>query len=650
MKKLFLLLLSIVSITEVYSQAVLSGKIIENSTHEALVGASVYVKGTTQGTISDIDGNFHLNTDTNRGTLVFSFVSFQDQEIAFDGDQNFEIMMESAMMGLDEWVVIGYGSVQKDDLSTAVGSLEGIQELKNRPVSTTGLLQGTMAGVNVMNQGGDPGSPANIVIRGLGSPSDQVLWVVDGVPGAPVNAEDIESVSVLKDAASAAIYGSSVGSGGVVVVSTKQAQAGKTKVEANLYTGIQKAYNLPEALNAEEFNAVKNLAADNAGQGRSDAFNANIYPDGAVSRTNWMEEIFRMGKVKRLALSLSGGSEYMKALASIQVDDEQGVLLNTFKKSVKGRVNVDFKLTDKIKFSEWVQAGTSRGYSNDTYSGYTGAIISAIYMPPSAAVYNEDGSYGGVVSASNLAYAGAYGDIVNPVATLKRKDQYNPSYYLRSTSSLEVKITSGLTYKSMFTLGTDQNLNEEFSVKRPEPGKPLNENSKSMSTGFTNKWLSENVITYKKMINNHQLTLMGGYSASYQKTKGFGLTVYGFDSENETARHLVNASDWSKSKPYENMSELSSTSMFSRLSYSFNNRYYFTGSIRNDATSKLYMHNNDGTFMAMSAAWKISSEDFFNVDFIDMLKLRGSWGQIGNVNSVDNYAYVSNLEATRGLC
>lgn len=610
-----------------------------------LPGVNIRVKSTGLGTVSDKEGRFSIDIADRNTLLQFSFIGFITQDIEVGSQSFVTVVLKEDIKKLDEVVVIGYGQIRKKDLSTAVSTLSNLSSMKSRPTGIGGMMQGNIAGVTVVNNGGDPGSSPQIVIRGNGSRGgDSPLWVVDGVPGAPVNTEDIESLVVLKDAASAAIYGSNVGSGGVILVTTKQAKSGKPRIEANFYRGYENAWKLPSALNAKELADVKNLAADNAGVARNPAFDATQNPYGMVTRTNWIDEIFRTGKTDHFSITATGGNDNLKGLVSFEANNTDGVLLNTFSRGFSGKAIVDFKISKNISFSQWIQAGVTKGYSADTHSGYTGTIISAIYMPPSATVYDKDGSFGGVVPKDNLKYAGAYGDIVNPVATLLRTDISNPTRKIHSTSTLSVNLIPGLSFKSVFTISGNDSQYSSFSPIRSEPGKPSLSNSLDLSTSSYYRWLWENVGTYTKTFDKHVFTLMGGYTSSYEKYTGFGLTAYDFLYEDAWARTLINASDWSKSKPYQNISEQAATSSFGRISYNYSDRYFLTASLRNDATSKLYTKNNSGTFPAVSGAWKISSEPFFDVPLINLLKIRGSWGQIGNVGKVPNYS--SNVTLT----
>jgi len=643
-----LLLICFLFIGKAYAQVVITGKVVDAQTNEPLIGASIHVKGSTNGTITNVEGVYRIESSADSGVIVASFLGYSSQENSFAGSATINVALESDLVNLGDVLVIGYGQVKEKDLSTAVSPLKNIQEIKSRATGVSSMLQGNIAGVNVVNNGGDPDKEPSIIIRGLGSPGDKPLWVVDGVPGAPFNSQEVESITVLKDAASAAIYGANVGSGGVIIVTTKQAAEGKVSIEANYTRGIQQAWRTPEALNAPQFNDIKNLAADNAGTPRNDAYNASVYPYGNTTRTNWVDEIFRTGSVERFSVIMSGGSDKVKALAAFETTNNQGILLNTQQKTLGGRVNLDFKLSDHVKVSQWVRAKRSQGNSALTAEGYTGAIISAIYMPPSASVYNEDGTFGGVVTEENLDKAGSYGDIVNPVATLMRKDIYNPTTQLHSTTKLTIDFLKDFSFNSQYTISSNQNQTQEFIPSRPEPGKSVLENSKIASTYEEINWLWENTIAYQNQIGKHNINLLGGYSTNYKNNRGFGLQVYNFDSEDPLLRHLNKGQNWSKSQPYENRSEEAFTSLFGRATYVYGGRYFITGSVRKDATSNLYTDNNSGVFPAVSGAWKLSSEPFFNIEKVSLVKLRASWGQIGNVSTVPRYSHQATITTGRG--
>ena len=531
----------------------------------------------------------------------------------------------------------------------AVGTVDFGQEMKSRASGFEGMLQGQIAGVTISNVGGDPLSKPSITIRGQGSRSgDEVLYIVDGVPGAPFNSEDVESISVLKDAASAAIYGAHVGSGGVIVVTTKKAKAGKTQVSANLTMGVANASNLPKMTNAAEYSDIMKAAGNTGGH-----IDPNQYVYARTTNTDWMDEIFRTGTYKRASASISGGSESMRSLASVSYEERDGILLNTYSKNLGAKVNVEYDINKYITFSERVSYNFSNGQGNLNTFAHTGVIAQAMQMPASAPVYEstEDGkpvygadgnrAYGGTTPAWAVGYAGNFGEVQNPVATLERLSQNLPAHQLVSTSSLTIKPIRSLTIKSDFSAGVNTDRFEEFTKKIPEIGNPRNENLKEVSSSLSNNWLWETVATYSTEINNtHLLSLMGGYTMGYDKFSSNMTTVYNFSREADWAQMFVNGGDWSKTKPSEIFWEESKISGFGRASYSYDDRYFFTGSLRYDATSRLSKNNRSQVFPAASAAWKLSSEPFFESmgENISLLKIRGSWGRIGNVSSVGYYA------------
>ena len=621
---------------------------ITDAEGESIIGANIIEKGTSNGTITDFDGNFTLSV-ANNAILRISYIGYLDQEVAVQGQNTFNLILLEDTKTLDEVVVIGYGDTRKKDLSMAVGTVDFGKELKSRASGFEGMLQGQIAGVTISNIGGDPLSKPSITIRGQGSRSgDEVLYIVDGVPGAPFNSEDVESISVLKDAASAAIYGAHVGSGGVIVVTTKKAQSGKTQISANVTMGVSKASNLPKMTNAAEYSDIMKAAGNTGGH-----IDPSQYVYARTTNTDWMDEIFRTGTYKRASASISGGSENTRSLASVSFEERDGILLNTHSKNLGAKVNVEYDINKYITFSERVSYNYSNGQGNlNTYS-HTGVIAQAMQMPASAPIreYTKDGkpvygtdgnhAYGGTVPRWAEGYAGNFGEVQNPVATLERLSQNRPAHHLMSTSSLTIKPIRSLTIKSDFSAGFNTDRFEEFTKKIPEIGNPRNENLKEVSSSLSNTWLWETVATYSTEIDNkHLISLMGGYTMGYDKYSSNMTTVYDFSREDDWAQMFVNGNDFSKTKPSEVFWEESKISGFGRGSYSYDDRYFFTGSLRYDATSRLSKDNRSQVFPAVSAAWKLSSEPFFESlgENISLLKLRGSWGRIGNVSSVGYYA------------
>jgi TonB-linked SusC/RagA family outer membrane protein len=638
---------------------------ITDLTGETIPGVNIAVKGTALGTISDINGNYSLSVPNGNSLLVFSFIGYSTQEINVNNRTIINVVLQEDVQQLSEVVAIGYGTARKADLSTAVSTIKLDQTMKSQPANLSSILQGRLPGVTIQFNGGDPLSGQTYNIRGKGSrDSDGILWVVDGVPGAPYNMEDIESVTVLKDAASAAIYGASTGSGGVIIITTKQAREGKIKVDVNISHSFQNPWKLPKALNSEQLNQVwKDVSAISI-MGLPDEKDPSKYPYGTETRTDWMDEIFRTGHLQHYAASLSGGSEAMKGFASFSYDRTDGLLLNTYREQFGAKMGMDFQITKWLKLSETANFQYTNGQGGIRTNTHEGYIVEALMYPPSATVYEHDPSgklvydtdgqpiYGGTVPLwAKEAYGitAGYGSIRNPVASLNRLRQYRPSTNVYSTTVLELKPIKEITLRSSLTAASNTSRYEGFSMRIPEPGRPDPENSREVSSARSTRLLWENTATYVNVFDKHHISALAGYTMQAINDRSSGATVYGFTSEDKHYTILGNASDYSKSRPWESIGDEHMISALGRLGYSFDDRYFATASIRRDYTGKLYEKNNYGTFPAFSASWKISSESFFNVETIDLLKLRGGWGRVGDCGSVPRYSYNVRLETTDAI-
>ena len=651
-----------------YAQQITTTGTVKDSTGEPIIGANVLVKGSTLGSITDIDGKFTIKV-SNGDVLQFSFMGYKTIEMKAE-NKPMNIVLQEDTEVLDEVVVIGYGTSRKEDLSTAVTTVKMDDRLKSRPANLASYLQGQMPGVMIQSNGGDPMAEVSMSIRGRGSrgtdksynSGDGVLYVVDGVPGAPFNMEDVESITVLKDAASAAIYGASVGSGGVVVVTTKQASAGKAKVSINISKSFKSAMNLPETLTAEQYNQVWADAVKTYGGQMVAARNPELFPYGNVTRTDWMDAIFRTGSLEHYALSVSGGSDVMKGFASFAYDNDKGVMLNTFSRKFSAKANLDFQLSKWLKLSERATYEYKNG-QGDIMTGHQGVLNQAVFFPRSATVYDYDKEgnlmyddqrkplYHGTIPrwAAQEGISSPYGEIRNPVATLERLDQQRPSTKIYSTTSIEIKPISSLTIKSDFTAGLEIKTEDIFSPKIPEIGRPELENKREKSNEWKSTILWESTATWAHVFNDaHHVSAMAGYSMKYEKYKWDRYYTSKFNREDRHSITNGQAGDWSKYKPEEEIWEESMISAFARLGYSYEDRYFITGSLRRDATSKLYKDNNSGIFPAVSASWKISSESFFEPlkSVVSLLKIRGSWGQVGNVALVPRYSWNVPLNET----
>lgn len=648
------LLLGLFTSVIAYSQQISVKGIVKDQIGEPVIGANVLVRGTTNGVITNVNGEFILSASKS-DVLVVSFVGYTTQEIPVSEKQMTIVLKEDTEL-LDEVVVLGYGAnTRKQDLSASVGIISNTDELAARPVtSTESMLQGQLPGVTIQADGGDPTSTPNIVIRGQGSQNgDNVLWVVDGVPGAPITSmNDIESIVVLKDAASAAIYGAQSGAGGVVVlVTTKKAKEGAPTLTYDGTFGFRQATNLIEPLNAEEQVEMRRRSYENAGQALPDGWNVTKNPWVGTTRTDWMDAIFRTAFYQRHNIALNVGTDKSSSRLSLSFDNDQGTLINTYKKNLALRYNGKMQLNKWITISEdlvWKNT-TSRSKETDN-DAYTGPILSAVYMPASATIYNPlDGSYGGTTTEDpayiekyGSNFADAHGDAVNPVRLLEAENLYNKTSDVWSTTSLEIgNVLPGLKFVSRFTYNLQNYYYKKFNPIRDEVGKPNLSNNVQEQSYRMDAWKTENTLTYDNTFGKHTVGALFSTTADHYSKRG--LEAIGKDLSSEAAYLQYMA--------YANSTEVldyltgpdANVSMIARLAYSYDDRYFVTASWRRDYAGRLPKEHNFGDFPAVTLGWKISNEKFFKKnDIVNLLKLRASWGRVGNLGSID-YNYKSPL-------
>lgn len=630
-----------------FSDVVVSG-LVSSDAGEALPGVNVVVKGTTNGTTTDANGRYTLTAPDN-GTLVFSFIGFQTREELVGNRTTIDIQLAMSATQLEDIVVVGYGSAKKSEILGAVSTVS-TKEASSRNYNTAAeLLQGTVAGVTVLNNGGDPTVGPKIRIRGIGSLNDETpLIILDGVIYVgdfnAINPNDIQSMTVLKDAASAAIYGSRA-SGGVILINTKEGKADRMHVEVNYQHGVQQVAKKLNALNAEERANAANLAADNAGIARNPAFDPTTNPDSRVTRTVWMDEVFQSGVINNVDLSLQGGNETSNYFISSGYRKNDGIVLNTFSERYTARVNSAHKLAPGVKIGENFTYSLWNGQTANTSSAYTGAILSAIYYPANATIYKQDGSgkFGGVPDQ----YPTAYGDVINPVAYLKRLDNRAPTSTLLINPYLEWDIIKGLKFRSNWGITRISTNEKQFTTKIPEPGKIFDNNELMQRTDNLTSMLTEQTLTYTGTIgSDHAITVLAGYTYQKDKREFYQVKGTGFDNEDPAYRYLSNAKTMqvlSSGGPESNL-----MSYLARVNYTYGGRYMFTGVIRRDGTSKLSAAKRWEIYPSASLGWNISNESFMqSTNFISDLKLRASWGIIGNLGSLPEYPYSIALTPTR---
>lgn len=614
-----------------------------------LQGASIKVKGSAIGTATDVNGLFAITLPDSASVLEVSFVGYEsiEQKVARAG--SISVSLKHVGKKESDVVVVGYGTMKKKDLSAAVSVVPDIDQIKERPVlDVASMIQGKVPGVTVVNNGGHPTQPPTVTIRGVGSRGQEnVLYVVDGVPNGSYNPADVVSVTILKDAASAAIYGAFSGSAGVILITTRQASAGRPTVEYSGFTGVNQAWRIPESLTAGKQTEIVNLSYANAGLPLLAGWNPAKNPDVVVTRTDWMHEIFRTPLIQRHTVTINSGNDKFSTLIQGRYEDNEGTLINTFNTNSSLRFNTFYQLNPKVRFSQDLFYNVnSQNDAQTAPGGYQGVILDAIFMPRSATVYNPDGTFGGVGKPGN-PYLGIFGQPSNPVALQLRNSSYNRRNNLQSVSELRVSnVINGLAFTSRFSFLNSNGFVKNFDPKVNEPGGPLN--SQNYLYYYEDKsynWVWENTLNYLHNFGRHSLSAMASTTAQESGDKGFSAGARGFSSEAGWARYFVNASDFVDDRPSDYDWTDRNLSYVGRLSYSWANRYFLTGSYRYDIAGRLAAAYRGKSFPGVTGAWKITSEPWFKVPELSLLKLRASWGRIGNLGSVPMYYGYPSLTA-----
>lgn len=617
---------------------------VKDSTGLSLPGVSVKVLGTQIGTITDANGAFRIEVGAG-SVLSFSMIGYRTKEVSVGDSQVISVVLSEERSMLADVVVVGYGTQKKETLTGAV-SIVSLDKLDSRSLNSVGeVLAGKSPGVIVTNEGGDPTSTPRINIRGAGGINgESVLYVIDGsiFSGTPqLNPNDIESISVLKDAA-AAIYGARA-SGGVVLITTKKGKSGKMQISFDAKVGQQSAWRKLESLNAEQRAQVAATAAKNGGTAVLPAFDLTKYPDGQITRTNWMDEVFRDALLQDYNAAINGGSEKSNFYMSFNYRNAQGIVLNTKTQRYNFRINSEHQLTSWLKVGENLSYSNTNGNGANTSSDYTGALLSAVYYPTNGTPYNADGSFAGLPGGQ---YAGDYGDIVNPVAELQRIDITNPVNVLVVNPYATVQLAKGLSFRSNLSITRNSSQYKSFTPKRPEVGKPVLSNSLSQSSAQSNDFLAEQVLNYKTSLGAHQLDFTGGYTFQNTKSSGLSASGAGFDDESAQYRYLVNATVIQPSSSYYDAKAISS--LFLRANYNYKEKYLLSLIGRRDGSSMLTQENRYRNYGSVSAGWAISKEDFLSsVNWLNELKLRGSYGILGNLGSLQSSAVNPLLSATQ---
>lgn len=600
---------------------------------ETIIGASILIKGTSSGTVSDIDGRFLLDAPDN-STIVVSYMGFLSQEISLAGKSSIEIVLKEDTKILDELVVVGYGVMKKSDLTGSLSSI-GSKVLQDKPVANIGeALQGRAAGVQIVNSGA-PGSNVSIRIRGLGTINNSdPLLVIDGVPtDMPLNAinqNDIETIDILKDASATAIYGSR-GANGVVLISTKKGKSGDGVISFSYNTGAQTATSVPEMLNASQFASLHNeMMANNGLTQRPDFADPTTWGKG----TDWLDALLRTSWMSNYNLSYSGGNDKSNYYVSGGVLDQKGVVINTSYR----RYSLQFNGESKVR--PWLKFGNRITLSHDRKQSGSYNVRSTMAALPTQDIYNEDGSYSGPGTEAKF-----YGDLRNPIGTANLDKNDTKGYNLLGNLYGEAQIWDKVIYK--MTGGIDFKFWDEtkFSPKYDWKPIPVPSSYRREQSNKSLTYLWDNTITYMDTFKEkHSLNVMIGSSAQNNVYNYMNASVKDFlsDGNNQLNNGLLDPTVGGSKNDWALLS------FFGRVNYSYDNKYLLTATVRRDGTSRISKGNRWGTFPSFSGAWRISEESFYKEnDWVTDVKLRAGYGVTGNQGVLDNYAYTTRLKTSQ---
>jgi TonB-linked SusC/RagA family outer membrane protein len=680
-------------------QAKVTGWVV-NDKNLPLTGVTVQVKGTLLGTVTDADGKYSLNNLPAGSVLLFSFIGMQTQEIEVGDKNQITVTLLEENIGLDEVVVIGYGTQKKRDVSTSIASVS-MESLKDKPVANfTQAMSGQMAGVRIFNSNNAPGGGSNIRIRGVSSinASNNPLIVIDGFPlkdgfdktENPLNAintADIESIEVLKDASSSAIYGAQAANG-VIMITTKKGKLGKPTINIDVNTGYEMMIHRMDVLNREDFlsfmddSRAQAYIVEDPNFGTNDPnaplwswqddnatriFNWTNYSSNKVPMapgntlynrwitvtdetrarpydTDWQDVATQVGKVHNVQLSTTGGTENLKYMVSGGYYNQDGIVKEAGYKRFSFRANVELKINSWMK-TGLLLAPTLENLDvmyNQEGMFYNLASISPLYEP-----YNENGD------PAYLGYTAGYwaewnlSSYVNPLINHIVKDGRRTAKNL-ATIFTEINILKDLTFRSEFHTEF-RNWERNYFLPTSYPtASALTSRSQGLNNITTRLyWNSQNFLTYNHMFGKHSVNAILGYSAEETSYRSTYISKYDYATDGVPTLNQAITVSSAQNDARTNQSSESMIGSFARAMYNYGGKYYLTASVRRDGSSKFGSNRKWGIFPSFSAAWRVSDEEFFTPlrGYINDLKIRGGWGIIGN-SGIGNYNAISSLSAT----
>ncbi|GAC1309536.1 MAG: TonB-dependent receptor [Mucilaginibacter sp.] len=637
MKRIFtisgLVLFCFLFINSAFAQNIsVKGKVTDAATGETLVGVSVSVKGTTQGTQTDVSGAYSIAAPAN-ATLSFTYIGYASQDVVVNGRNNIDVKLQAENNQLQQVVVVGYGTQRKIDVTGSVSTVKGDEIAKQSSPNAISALQGKVAGLNIVNSGA-PGSSPQVTIRGTGTifGNTNVLYVVDGVWYNDINflnPNDIDNISVLKDASSTAIYGIRA-SNGVIIVTTKRGKKGQVTVNYNAYAGWETVTHRVKMADATQYaTAINELSTDN---GAAPLF-ANPASFGAG--TDWYGQILRDAFTTNHQLSINGGTEKSDYNLSIGYLDQDGnVKKNNYQRYTMS-LNDNYNPVKNLSFGVKVNGEYSKS------ADYNGGIFHQLYgAGPVVPVYYKDGSYGDPTDF-NLGGGNNY----NPQATIDFFNQHTSVYHFTGNAFAQLTFLKNFKFKTSF--GGDF-IDGETTNYTPVYKATLAQQATVSSLSRTNSqqrnWIAENTLTYDNQFGDHKLTVLLGQTAQRYQNYVVALSAQNIPAGGSENQYFSLGNNYNIADGGSSLNTY--VSYFGRINYSFKNKYLLNGSLRADGASQFYGSNTYTYLPAVGAGWVITQEDFMKDQHVfDLLKLRGSWGKVANAGVPYNITIPATITA-----
>ncbi len=625
----------------------ISGVVIDARKNEPVIGATIIIKGTTKGTVTNIDGTFTLNVPDDSNELEVSYLGYQSRTVTIGNQSELTVYLQEEEGVLEEVVVLGYDSQKKKDLTGAVSTVNA-EELKSLPTaSVETMLSGRAPGVQVLSDNG-PGGNVTVRIRGFGTVNNNdPLYIIDGTPVTnglnTINPQDIESIQILKDAAASSIYGSRAANG-VVIITTKKGNSEETAVTFDAYAGLQQTFNLPRMLNAQQYGDMLWKAFENDGRTpSSDVYGSDVngpqipqwlneeqtLPSGD---TDWVNEIFRTAPIQSYNLTLSKGNEHGSQVLTVGYFNQEGVIKYTGFDRYSARFNADYKVKDILQVGHNFNASLTKTNDVGTNSALGSIIYSAYRFPSIVPVYDINGEFGG----------NPLNDGSNPLGNLYRaKDNTKNRIKLMGNVFADVRIAEGLNFRSNLGLDYESYNQRAFSPLYDEILAQNVVNGLSDNSSFYYQLAWTNTLSYSKILGEGTLDVLLGQESIENYFEGRSASRQEYLYEDENFHYLNYGTENQQNSGYASKWNL--LSFFGKVNYNLKDKYLFSATVRNDGTSRL-VNNKWDVFPAFSAGWRISNEDFWDLGTnVDELKVRASWGQAGN-QQVPSYSTLASFQ------